>query len=95
MDYVEKKCKTLSEAQRQQLAISVDDILFLLPEDVCVVFDRRGMVIYNSVILTLLWGYVCIYVRVSYVRLTFVPTRWKILRHRDAVLVPVQNQCSR
>ncbi|XP_067094036.1 m-AAA protease-interacting protein 1, mitochondrial [Osmerus mordax] len=42
VDYVEKKCKTLSEAQRQQLAISLDDILFLLPEDVCVVFDKRG-----------------------------------------------------
>uniref|UniRef100_UPI003AADBCDF m-AAA protease-interacting protein 1, mitochondrial isoform X4 n=1 Tax=Centroberyx gerrardi TaxID=166262 RepID=UPI003AADBCDF len=40
VDYVEKKCKSLSDVQRQQLAASMDDIVFLLPEDVSVVFDQ-------------------------------------------------------
>ncbi|XP_071780516.2 m-AAA protease-interacting protein 1, mitochondrial isoform X2 [Centroberyx gerrardi] len=42
VDYVEKKCKSLSDLQRQQLAASMDDIVFLLPEDVSVVFDQYG-----------------------------------------------------
>uniref|UniRef100_UPI003AABE83B m-AAA protease-interacting protein 1, mitochondrial isoform X2 n=1 Tax=Centroberyx gerrardi TaxID=166262 RepID=UPI003AABE83B len=42
VDYVEKKCKSLSDVQRQQLAASMDDIVFLLPEDVSVVFDQYG-----------------------------------------------------
>ncbi|XP_071393527.1 m-AAA protease-interacting protein 1, mitochondrial isoform X3 [Centroberyx affinis] len=40
VNYVQKKCKSLSDVQRQQLATSVDDIVFLLPEDVSVVFDQ-------------------------------------------------------
>uniref|UniRef100_A0A667WVM8 Si:dkey-82o10.4 n=1 Tax=Myripristis murdjan TaxID=586833 RepID=A0A667WVM8_9TELE len=42
VNYVEKKCKSLTDAQRQQLAISMDDIIFLLPEDVSVFFDQNG-----------------------------------------------------
>ncbi|KAK2903613.1 hypothetical protein Q8A67_008326 [Cirrhinus molitorella] len=36
VDSVRKQCKTLSEAQQRHLAISLDDIIFLLPEDVSV-----------------------------------------------------------
>ena len=79
MDYVEKKCKTLSEAQRQQLAISLDDILFLLPEDVSLVFDRRGMDIYNSVILTLLWVGVCMYACMYSTSQKIVENFWLVL----------------
>uniref|UniRef100_UPI003AB00345 m-AAA protease-interacting protein 1, mitochondrial isoform X3 n=1 Tax=Centroberyx gerrardi TaxID=166262 RepID=UPI003AB00345 len=50
VDYVEKKCKSLSDVQRQQLAASMDDIVFLLPEDVSVVFDQ-----YAQVPASLLW----------------------------------------
>ncbi|XP_078143445.1 m-AAA protease-interacting protein 1, mitochondrial isoform X3 [Centroberyx gerrardi] len=50
VDYVEKKCKSLSDLQRQQLAASMDDIVFLLPEDVSVVFDQ-----YAQVPASLLW----------------------------------------
>lgn len=42
LNYVEKKCRALSDAQRQQLAVSVDDIIFMLPEDISVVFDKYG-----------------------------------------------------
>ncbi|KAL2084432.1 hypothetical protein ACEWY4_019950 [Coilia grayii] len=39
---VKTKYEALSDTQRRNLAISSDDILFVLPEDVSVVFDRRG-----------------------------------------------------
>ncbi|RXN24572.1 m-AAA protease-interacting mitochondrial-like protein [Labeo rohita] len=42
VDTVRKQCKTLSEAQKRHLAISLDDIIFLLPEDVSVFFDLSG-----------------------------------------------------
>uniref|UniRef100_A0A8C2GZR5 Uncharacterized protein n=1 Tax=Cyprinus carpio TaxID=7962 RepID=A0A8C2GZR5_CYPCA len=42
VDSVRKKCKTLSEAQKRHLAISLSDIIFLLPEDVSVFFDQSG-----------------------------------------------------
>lgn len=42
VEYAETKCNALTEAQRQQLAISLDDIIFTLPENVSVVFDRNG-----------------------------------------------------
>lgn len=41
-EYVEEKCKTLTGDQRKQLAVMMDDIVFLLPEDVSVVFDEDG-----------------------------------------------------
>lgn len=41
-EYVEEKCKTLTGDQRKQLAVTMDDIVFLLPEDVSVVFDEEG-----------------------------------------------------
>lgn len=41
-EYVEEKCKDLTEDQRKQLAVMMDDIVFLLPEDVSVVFDEHG-----------------------------------------------------
>ncbi|XP_016319801.1 uncharacterized protein C2orf47, mitochondrial isoform X1 [Sinocyclocheilus anshuiensis] len=42
VDSVRKQCKTLSEAQQRHLAISLDDIIFLLPEDVSVFFDQSS-----------------------------------------------------
>uniref|UniRef100_A0A673B845 Si:dkey-82o10.4 n=2 Tax=Sphaeramia orbicularis TaxID=375764 RepID=A0A673B845_9TELE len=42
MEYVETKCKALTKAQRQQLTVTTDDIIFLLPEDVSVTFDTYG-----------------------------------------------------
>ncbi|XP_070822828.1 m-AAA protease-interacting protein 1, mitochondrial [Chaetodon trifascialis] len=42
IEYVEKTCRTLTNAQRQQLAVKMDDIIFMLPEDVSVVFDQHG-----------------------------------------------------
>nr|XP_020496084.1 m-AAA protease-interacting protein 1, mitochondrial-like [Labrus bergylta] len=42
IEYVEKRCSSLTEANRQQLAIAMDDIVFVLPEDVSVVFDSHG-----------------------------------------------------
>lgn len=42
IEYVEKKCRSLTDAQRQQLAVNMDDIVFVLPEDVSVVFDQYG-----------------------------------------------------
>lgn len=41
-EYVEEKCKDLTEDQRKQLAVVMDDIVFLLPEDVSVVFNEHG-----------------------------------------------------
>lgn len=41
IDYVETRCRSLSEAQRKQLAVTMDDIIFMLPEDVSVVFDEH------------------------------------------------------
>lgn len=41
-EYVEEKCRSLTDDQRQQLAVAVDDIVFTLPEDVSVVFDQHG-----------------------------------------------------
>ncbi|XP_061918645.1 m-AAA protease-interacting protein 1, mitochondrial [Entelurus aequoreus] len=40
--YIEKKCQPLSARQRQNLTISMEDILFVTPEDVSVVFDAHG-----------------------------------------------------
>lgn len=42
VERVKTKCKKLSEVQRRNLAISSDDIVFVLPEDVSVLFDGRG-----------------------------------------------------
>ncbi|XP_054477769.1 m-AAA protease-interacting protein 1, mitochondrial [Anoplopoma fimbria] len=42
IDYIQTRCRSLSEAQRQQLAVTMDDIIFMLPEDVSVVFDEQG-----------------------------------------------------
>ncbi|XP_072538165.1 m-AAA protease-interacting protein 1, mitochondrial [Salminus brasiliensis] len=42
VENVRKKYNTLTEVQRRHLAISSDDIVFLLPEDVSVVLDSRG-----------------------------------------------------
>ncbi|KAK6326242.1 hypothetical protein J4Q44_G00018870 [Coregonus suidteri] len=40
--YVQQRCKSLSETQRRHLAISLDDIIFILPEEVSIVFDTNG-----------------------------------------------------
>ncbi|XP_054636665.1 m-AAA protease-interacting protein 1, mitochondrial [Dunckerocampus dactyliophorus] len=40
--YIEEKCQPLSERQRQHLSVSMEDILFVLPEDVSVVYDADG-----------------------------------------------------
>uniref|UniRef100_UPI0037E86EED m-AAA protease-interacting protein 1, mitochondrial n=1 Tax=Semicossyphus pulcher TaxID=241346 RepID=UPI0037E86EED len=42
IEYVETRCRSLTDAQRQQLAVTEDDIVFVLPEDVSVVFDSHG-----------------------------------------------------
>ncbi|XP_052002302.1 m-AAA protease-interacting protein 1, mitochondrial isoform X1 [Xyrauchen texanus] len=42
VESVRKKCKILSETQKRHLAIPLEDILFLLPEDVSIFFDQRG-----------------------------------------------------
>ncbi|XP_055019900.1 m-AAA protease-interacting protein 1, mitochondrial [Boleophthalmus pectinirostris] len=42
MEYVETRTKALSRAQKLQLPVLTDDIIFLLPEDVTVVFDQYG-----------------------------------------------------
>ncbi|KAG1942950.1 m-AAA protease-interacting protein 1, mitochondrial [Pimephales promelas] len=42
IERVRKKCKSLSEAQKTHLAISLDDMIFLLPEDVSIFFDQTG-----------------------------------------------------
>uniref|UniRef100_A0AAQ4S3S1 Si:dkey-82o10.4 n=1 Tax=Gasterosteus aculeatus aculeatus TaxID=481459 RepID=A0AAQ4S3S1_GASAC len=42
IDYVQMRCGSLSEARRRQLAVTMDDIVFALPEDVSVVFDKHG-----------------------------------------------------
>lgn len=47
-EYVEEKCKTLTVEQRKQLAVMMNDIVFLLPEDVSVVFDEEGMLLAGS-----------------------------------------------
>ena len=36
------RCKSLTDAQRQKLAIAMDDIIFMIPEDVSVVLDEDG-----------------------------------------------------
>lgn len=41
-EYVEEKCKPLTKAQRKQLAVKMEDIIFVLPEDLSVVFDEHG-----------------------------------------------------
>ncbi|KAM4568792.1 m-AAA protease-interacting protein 1, mitochondrial [Fundulus diaphanus] len=41
-EYVEEKCKSLTKAQRRQLAVNMEDIIFVLPEDISVVFDEHG-----------------------------------------------------
>lgn len=42
VERVRKKCRALSEAQKTHLAISLDDMIFLLPEDVSIFFDQSG-----------------------------------------------------
>lgn len=42
IEHVEERCRSLTDAQRQQLAVTMDDIIFMLPEDVSVVFDQYG-----------------------------------------------------
>ncbi|XP_071326213.1 m-AAA protease-interacting protein 1, mitochondrial [Trachinotus anak] len=42
VEYIEKKCQSLTDAQRRQLAVTMDDVIFVLPEDVSVVFDQYG-----------------------------------------------------
>nr|XP_019962472.1 PREDICTED: m-AAA protease-interacting protein 1, mitochondrial-like [Paralichthys olivaceus] len=42
VEHIEKSCRSLTNAQRQQLAVTMEDIIFLLPEDVSVVFDQYG-----------------------------------------------------
>ncbi|XP_069576497.1 m-AAA protease-interacting protein 1, mitochondrial [Brachyistius frenatus] len=41
-EYVERRCRSLGDARRRQLAVKMEDIIFVLPEDVSVVFDRHG-----------------------------------------------------
>ncbi|XP_047217267.1 m-AAA protease-interacting protein 1, mitochondrial [Girardinichthys multiradiatus] len=41
-EYVEEKCKLLTKAQRRQLAVNMEDIIFVLLEDISVVFDKHG-----------------------------------------------------
>ncbi|CAJ1062969.1 m-AAA protease-interacting protein 1%2C mitochondrial [Xyrichtys novacula] len=41
-EHVEERCRSLTEAQQQQLAVTLDDIVIGLPEDVSVVFDNHG-----------------------------------------------------
>ncbi|XP_008280949.1 uncharacterized protein C2orf47 homolog, mitochondrial [Stegastes partitus] len=42
VEYVETKCKPMTRAQRKQLAVNMEDILFVHPEDISVVFDQYG-----------------------------------------------------
>ncbi|KAA8591863.1 m-AAA protease-interacting protein 1, mitochondrial [Etheostoma spectabile] len=42
IDYVQTRCRSLTDAQRRQLAVTMDDIIFISPEDVSVVFDQYG-----------------------------------------------------
>lgn len=42
LEYVEKRCGSLTDAQRKQLGVQMDDIVFVLPEDISVVFDQYG-----------------------------------------------------
>ena len=42
VEHIEQSCRSLTEAQRQQLAVNVEDIIFLIPEDVSVVYDQYG-----------------------------------------------------
>ncbi|XP_034554344.1 m-AAA protease-interacting protein 1, mitochondrial [Notolabrus celidotus] len=42
IEYIKKWGSSLTEAQKQQLAVTMDDIIFVLPEDVSVVFDTHG-----------------------------------------------------
>ncbi|XP_037129707.1 m-AAA protease-interacting protein 1, mitochondrial [Syngnathus acus] len=40
--YIEERCQPLPQHHRQHLAVSMDDIIFVLPEDISVVFDSHG-----------------------------------------------------
>lgn len=42
VEYVEERCRSLSDTQRKQLAVNMDEIIFVLPEDISVVFDEFG-----------------------------------------------------
>ncbi|KAI1886144.1 hypothetical protein AGOR_G00210980 [Albula goreensis] len=42
VEHARGKCRGLSEVQRRNLAIALDDIVLLIPEDVSVFFDSRG-----------------------------------------------------
>ncbi|XP_060937500.1 m-AAA protease-interacting protein 1, mitochondrial [Limanda limanda] len=42
VEHIEESCRSLTEEQRQQLAVNEEDIIFLIPEDVSVVFDQYG-----------------------------------------------------
>ncbi|XP_077432233.1 m-AAA protease-interacting protein 1, mitochondrial [Vanacampus margaritifer] len=39
---IEERCQALPQHHRQHLAVSMDDIIFVFPEDVSVVFDTLG-----------------------------------------------------
>ncbi|KAM7382981.1 hypothetical protein PAMP_002671 [Pampus punctatissimus] len=40
VNHIEKICRPLAKDQRQQLAVSMDDFIFDLPEDVSAVFEQ-------------------------------------------------------
>lgn len=42
IEHIEKKCRSLTDDKRRQLAVAMDDIVFMLPEDVSAVFDQYG-----------------------------------------------------
>ncbi|XP_061076357.1 m-AAA protease-interacting protein 1, mitochondrial [Conger conger] len=42
VEHARKKYKTLTETERQNLAIASDDIIFLIPEDVSLFYDTGG-----------------------------------------------------
>ncbi|KAM6968076.1 m-AAA protease-interacting protein 1, mitochondrial [Aplochiton taeniatus] len=46
VEYADKRCKALTESQRQHLAISLEDIVFLLPEDVTLLFHHGKKDVY-------------------------------------------------
>ena len=48
VEHIETSCRSLTEAQRQQLAVNMEDIIFLIPEDVSVVYDQYGEFCFNS-----------------------------------------------
>ncbi len=85
VDRVRKQCKTLSEAQQTHLAISLDDIIFLLPEDVSVYFDESGECVHSSYaepteISTLLKCQICLCCNMGCKKVEKSSTFWKLAR---------------